>query len=362
MKNVLVILGGPSTEHIISLRSGWSVINNLNTQKYNVLIAGISKEGKWHLYEKDELLDNANDNEKIALKPGYRPVYLESLDDTCYIIDKDTYQKVTHVDIAFPVLHGAYGEDGVIQGLFRSLKLAFVGVDVLASSIGMDKEISKKLWNEAGIPIAKYIVVHTHNKEEITFDIAKAHLGLPIFVKPANAGSSVGVHKVNTEEEFENAISDGFQYDRKLLIEEAVIGTEVECAILGNDFPEASVLGGVKVSDTFYSFETKYYSSTGADKKIPLEMPEELSLLLRESAIKAFLAIGGEGLSRVDFFLRDDHTFVINEINTLPGFTSASMYPKLWAASGVPYADLLDRMINLGFERQERISRLKTTW
>jgi len=362
MKNVLVILGGPSTEHIISLRSGWSVINNLNTEKYNIYIVGINKQGQWHLYDKYSLLDNENSNDKIALKPGNRLVYLDNLDGIIYLIDKETHKKINFIDIAFPVLHGAYGEDGVIQGLFRGLNLAFVGVDIMASSVGMDKEISKKLWNEAGIPIADYIVVNARNIKEITFDIAKRKLGLPIFVKPANAGSSVGVHKVNTEEEFHNAIRDGLQYDRKLLIEEAVIGTEVECAILGNDFPEASVLGGVKVSDTFYSFETKYISATGADKAIPLELPKQLSELLRATAIRAFLAIGGEGLSRVDFFLRDDHTFVINEINTFPGFTSSSMYPKLWAATGVPYSELLDKLIHLGFERHKRTSQLKTSW
>jgi D-alanine-D-alanine ligase len=187
-------------------------------------------------------------------------------------------------------------------------------------------------------------------------------LGLPLFIKPANAGSSVGVHKVTSEEEYVNAVSDAFLYDRKLLVEEAVSGIEVECAILGNENPKASVLGGVKVTQTFYSFENKYISSASTEKSIPLHLPEDLTLKIRQTAIQAYQAIGCEGLSRVDFFLREDGTFFINEINTLPGFTSSSMYPKLWEASGLPYSDLLDQLIDLGWQRHEIVKTLKTTW
>lgn len=361
-KNLLVLVGGRSTEHIISLRSGNSVVLALNKDKYNIFLVGISKEGSWNLYPYDDFLDHAADNEKITLKPSKNLVYLDNIEGLTYLMDKGSHQAIVEIHVAFPVLHGAYGEDGVVQGHFRSLNLAFVGVDVLASSVGMDKEVSKRLWRDAGIPIAQYILVNHQNREKITFDFAVGQLGLPLFVKPANAGSSVGVHKVTHSEEFYKAIHDGFLYDRKLLIEEAVIGTEVECAILGNDYPEASVLGGIKVAETFYNFENKYISATGANKTIPLDLPETLALAIRESAVKAYQAIGGEGLSRVDFFLRDDHTFVINEINTLPGFTSISMYPKLWEASGLPYTDLLDRLIELGFERHHKMNLLKTSW
>lgn len=355
-------MGGPSTEHIISLRSGNGVVSNIDKEKYNIYIVGISKEGQWYLYSSHSYLDNENDNEKISLKPGTQPVYLEKINDIPHLMDKNTHESISSMDVAFPVLHGAYGEDGVIQGHFRSNNLAFVGVDVMASAIGMDKEVSKRLWRDAGIPIANYLLVTHSNKDTITFEDAVGKLGLPMFIKPANAGSSVGVNKVSTQQEFEAALLDGFRYDRKLLIEEAVIGTEVECAILGNENPEASVLGGIKVSDTFYSFETKYISNSGASKTISLDLPYSLTETLQQMAIKAFIAIGGEGLSRVDFFLRDDHSFVINEINTLPGFTSSSMYPKLWAATGLAYSDLLEKLIDLGIQRHMNTSKLKTTY
>lgn len=361
-KKLLVIVGGPSPEHVISLRSGNSVISALDKNKYDIFLVGISKEGVWHLYPYDQFLDFPDDNVRISLKKGNKPVYLEGSGGITYLFDKTTHGIIDNVDIAFPVLHGTFGEDGVIQGLFRSLNFPFVGVDILASCVGMDKDVAKRLWRDAGIPIARYILVRPQNTHELTFESAVSQLGLPLFVKPANAGSSVGVHKVTTETEFYEALEDAFLYDRKVLVEEAVLGVEVECAVLGNESPVASVLGGVKVSQTFYSFENKYISNASTEKRIPLDLPEELSLSIRETALLAYQVIGCEGLSRVDFFLRDDGSFVINEINTLPGFTSSSMYPKLWEATGLPYPDLLDQLIDLGWQRHENLKKLKTTW
>lgn len=361
-KNLLVIVGGQSPEHIISLRSGNSVVAALDKHKYNIFLAGISKVGIWYLFPYDDFLENPDDNSKISLKEGNRKVYLDNINGKVFLTDKTTHDIIDQIDIAFPVLHGAYGEDGVIQGLFRSLNLPFVGVDILASSVGMDKDVAKRLWRDAGIPVARYILLNHQNKHDVTFSTAESMLGLPLFIKPANAGSSVGVHKVTNEDEFIHAISDAFLYDRKLLIEEAVSGIEVECAVLGNENPKASVLGGVKVTQTFYSFENKYISSASTEKSIPLQLPEDLTLRIRQTAIQAYQVIGCEGLSRVDFFLREDGTFVINEINTMPGFTSSSMYPKLWEASGLPYSDLLDQLIDLGWKRHQIVKTLKTTW
>lgn len=360
--NVLVIVGGRSPEHAISLRSGRSVIQALDKSKYQISVVGIDKNGDWQLQERDDFLLYADDNKLIALKPSVRPVYLETIGKSTYLCSKIDNQKHTKIDIVFPVLHGPFGEDGVVQGLFRSANVAFVGVDLMASAIGMDKDIAKRLWRDAGIPIARFEVIDKHNKSKINYEQLARYLGTPLFVKPANAGSSVGVHKVTSEAEFQAAIADGLQYDRKLLVEEAIKGIEVECAILGNENPKASVIGAIMPTDKFYSYDAKYISSTGAKLQIPADISDATSRKIKRLAIKAFRCIGAEGLSRVDFFLTADGRLVLNEINTMPGFTSISMYPKLWEASGISYSQLLDKLIKLGIQRHKKMSKLKMVW
>lgn len=357
---VLVVIGGKSTEHAISLRSGRSVVDALDKSKYNITLVGIDKNGQWFLQDNADFLVDADDNTKIALKPSETPVFLDTDGHSTFLCHKRDHQIIKKIDIAFPVLHGAYGEDGVIQGLFRSVQLAFVGVDLLSSAVGMDKDVSKRLWRDAGIPIADFTIIDHSNKDSIDYSSIAQKLGLPLFVKPANAGSSVGVHKVTNEDEFHAAVEDGLRFDRKLLVEEAVTGIEVECAVLGNEHPKASVIGAIVPTENFYSYDAKYISSTGAKLMIPAEIPDNVAAKIQELAILAFKCIGGEGLSRVDFFLTPDHRLVINEINTLPGFTSISMYPKLWAASGLAYGQLLDELIALGLHRHAQISRLKS--
>ncbi len=357
-----ILIGGKSPEHAISLRSGKSVIEAINKEKYDINIIGIDMLGQWFLCKPNDYLAFPDDHQKMALKTGEVSVYLDTDGKKTFIRDKKTGKSISALDIAFPVLHGSYGEDGVIQGIFRSVNLAFVGVDVLASSVGMDKDVAKRLWRDAGIPVANFLIVEAHNRNETSFEKAIARLGLPLFIKPANAGSSVGVHKVTNEIEFREALDDGFQYDRKLLIETAIAGIEVECAILGNERPRASVIGAIQPTEQFYSYEAKYVSTTGAKLMIPADIPDSVRRKIQKTAIQAFRCIGGEGLSRVDFFLTPDYKIVLNEINTLPGFTSISMYPKLWEASGLPYARLLDELILLGIKRQKQLSRLKTNW
>jgi D-alanine-D-alanine ligase len=360
--NLAVIIGGKSPEHAISLRSGNSVIQALDKNKYDITVIGIDKSGQWYLQDIQHFLLNADDNKNIALVPSETIVYLDSDGKKTWLRNRKNNKKIKKIDTCFPVLHGAYGEDGVIQGLFRSANVPFVGVDLLGSAVGMDKDFAKRLWRDAGIPIAAFEVVDLSNKSKVKYEMLEKKLGNPMFVKPANAGSSVGVHKVTNKDEFKAALKDGFLYDRKLLVEEAITGIEVECAILGNEHPKASVIGAIVPTEKFYSYDAKYISSTGAKLMIPADIPAEISQKIQNTAIQAFKCVGGEGLSRVDFFLKPDHSIVINEINTLPGFTSISMYPKLWEASGLPYSDLLDELIQLAIQRHKTVSKLKTAW
>jgi D-alanine-D-alanine ligase len=361
-KNLAVIIGGKSPEHAISLRSGRSVIQALNKARYNIYVIGINKQGTWFLQDTHNFLDHEDDTTKIALKPSSTEVYLHTDGKRAFLIERKGNRKITNLDVAFPVLHGAFGEDGVIQGIFRSVNLAFVGVDVLASAAGMDKDIAKRLWRDSGIPVADFVTLTPETRKNYTFEIVSAKLGLPLFVKPANAGSSVGVHKVLSAKDYEAALDDSFLYDRKILVEEAISGIEVEVAILGNENPKASVVGAIVPTEDFYSFEAKYISTTGAKLMIPAPVDAKIGKKIQKTAIRAFQCIGAEGLSRVDFFMREDGSIVLNEINTLPGFTSISMYPKLWEASGLPYSDLLDKLIQLGIKRHQKMKQIKTTW
>ncbi len=358
--NLAVIIGGESPEHEISLRSGRSIINALDSEKYQIIIIGINKEGRWMQYENGSYLANEDDNRKIALKKSKNEVYLDARGKSTYLYSHQNNKKIIKIDTVFPVIHGSFGEDGVLQALLRTSNVAFVGCDLCASAVGMDKDIAKRLWRDAGIPIAKFEILDRGNKNKITFTKIEKSLGNPVFVKPANAGSSVGVHKVTNEKEYITAVNDAFQYDRKILVEEAIIGIEVECAVLGNTKPKASVIGGIVPTEKFYSYDAKYISTTGAKLMIPADIPAKVSNYIKKEAIKAYRCIGAEGLSRVDFFLKPDHSIVLNEINTMPGFTNISMYPKLWEASGLSYSNLLDELIKLGIKRHNEVKKLKS--
>jgi len=289
--------------------------------------------------------------ENLALVPGKQVEQLVALSGE---------QTPGSLDVIFPVLHGPFGEDGTVQGLLKLANIAFVGAGVLGSAIGMDKDVMKRHLRDARIPIARFLVMNRYSSKEIDFDDARDQLGLPLFVKPANLGSSVGIHKVKDREEFERAVRDALNYDNKILIEECIRGREIECSVLGNEDPIASVPGEILPRHEFYSYEAKYLDENGAALEIPAKLPPATSERIRQLAIKTFSVLCCEGMARVDFFLRNDGEIIVNEINTIPGFTRISMYPKLWEATGISYSELIDKLIELAIERFEREKRLKT--
>ena len=355
-----ILFGGRSAEHEVSLQSAKNIIDAIDTDKYEIVLIGIDKKGQWHLNEdsrfllptaKSRLPELSDKGENLALVPGQQDEQLVALSGE---------QRLGSLDVIFPVLHGPFGEDGTIQGLLKLANIAFVGADVLGSAVGMDKDVMKRLLRDAGIPIARFVAANRYSSKEIGFDEAQARLGLPLFVKPANLGSSVGISKVKDREGFERAVREAFDYDHKILIEECIKGREIECSVLGNDNPVASVPGEILPRHEFYSYEAKYLDENGAALEIPAKLPPETSERIRELAIKTFTMLCCEGMARVDFFLRNNEEIIVNEINTIPGFTRISMYPRLWEASGISYGQLIDRLIQLALERFQREQRLKT--
>lgn len=341
-----VIFGGMSTENEVSVISGTSILKELDKEKYELFPIYIDKKGKWYKY-----LDNIEESKN---KVGDKIEKKEEIENIIKYLQK--------LDIVFPVLHGLYGEDGTIQGLLELLKIPYVGCKVLASSIGMDKVYAKIIFKKANINQVKceyvkkvqdgYVYVKGNfieeklTLEEICKKISQ-NIKFPMFIKPSNSGSSVGITKADNEEGLKESIIYAGKYDNKILIEQEIKGKEVECAILGNEETIASTVGQIKAADKFYSYDAKYNNSE-SKTVIPAELSEEKIEEIRKISVKAFKAIDGKGLARVDFFVEDKTEDVyINEINTLPGFTPISMYPKLFEASGIPYSELLDKIIEL---------------
>jgi D-alanine-D-alanine ligase len=348
-----IICGGKSSEHRISLISAKNVISALNKDKYQLTIIGIDLEGRWKLIDADNPFVYTESAATIGINPASREVYIRRMSDKVCIFNEDDGEVLDTVDIFFPVMHGAFGEDGTVQGLFRTWDLPFVGCDILGSALCMDKDLTKRVLRDSDIPVTNWISIRKH--EDIPpFQRVVQELGVPVFVKPSNAGSSVGVSKVNAEEEYLQAIHEAFRHDEKLLIEEAFTGKEVECAILGNEEPKASTIGEIVPTVNFYDFDTKYLNVSAASLKIPAEIDDTVALELQHTALRAFQLLECRGLSRVDFFLKADNSFVLNEVNTLPGFTSTSMYPLLWEHAGLGYSDLLDNLIALAIDRYEK--------
>ena len=340
-----VIFGGMSTEHDVSIVSGSSVIKNLNKEKYDITAIYINKEGNWFLYKKDV-------NDVDILKLGEEPAELESLENPMETLKK--------VDVVFPVLHGLYGEDGTIQGLLELLKLPYVGCRVLGSCLCMDKVYTKVILDKAKINQAKYAYVrkidngYIYVDEEFNENILELNevsekiiekCGLPVFVKPSNSGSSVGINKAKDKRQLEEAIEYASKFDNKIVIEENINAREVECAVIGNENVEASCVGEILPAEDFYSFDAKYNNSESR-VVIPANLSPEISEEIRRIAKKAFKAVDAKGLSRVDFFVeKETNKIYLNEINTMPGFTTISMYPQLWEKCGKPYSELLDELI-----------------
>ncbi|OJI08973.1 MAG: D-alanine--D-alanine ligase [Candidatus Vogelbacteria bacterium CG10_big_fil_rev_8_21_14_0_10_49_38] len=362
MKNkkihVAVLFGGKSAEHEVSVRSAQSIISVLDKSKYDVTLVGIDKEGAWLPFSKTELLSSKKvllGKQKNETSKALTPYGGEG-----FLVENE--KRLGKVDVVFPILHGTFGEDGTIQGLFKIANVPFVGAGVLGSAVGMDKDVAKRLLRDAGLPTANFLVYKKHELKNIVFEKIKRKLGVPFFVKPANLGSSVGISKVHNKSEFSTAINSAFLYDNKILIEEYVKGKEIECSVLGNEKPIVSVCGEIVPSHEFYSYEAKYLDENGAMLSIPASISKQTSKKVQELALKAFKVLCCEGMARIDFFVTEDKKIFINEINTIPGFTSISMYPKLWEASGISYAKLVDMLISLAIERFEKEKKLRTSF
>jgi D-alanine-D-alanine ligase len=352
---VAIIFGGRSGEHDVSIRSAKTVIEQIDKTKYEVTPIAINRDGKW-----------LSPKESIGLFPSEVQALLptNSSAEVVNLLDNSA-----DFDVIFPVLHGTFGEDGTVQGLFEMANIPYVGCGVLASSCGMDKVVMKALFADAGLPMCKFVWFLRSEWEKSTDAILNqisSQLGFPCFVKPANLGSSVGVTMANDVESLRKGIELASEYDRKIIVEEGLDMREIECAILGNDEPNASLPGEYLIHDqskAFLDYTEKYTGTGNNDFVVPAPVSDELTRKIKEMAVQAFKAIDGSGLARVDFFLRKDSgMLLINEINTLPGLTDASGYPKMWAGAGLSFSQVIDTLIMLAFERHRDNSRNKTSF
>ncbi|HHU69098.1 MAG TPA: D-alanine--D-alanine ligase [Thermoanaerobacterales bacterium] len=346
-----IIFGGQSGEHEVSLMSSTSIINVIDREIYDLTLIGITKTGKWLLYngEIDKIKTGEWEDEGIniflSLDPDYKGLFTIN---NCH---REFYQ----LDIVFPVLHGPKGEDGTIQGLFEVLQIPYVSSDVMSSALGMDKAFSKKLFEYAGLPILRYQVYSKNQfaaEKENTVKNIEEELGYPCFVKPCNLGSSVGISKAHNRSELYEAIKTAFLYDNRIIIEEFVNAREIELSILGNETPEVSVPGEIVYAKEFYDYEAKYFDNKGTKLIIPAPIPEPVVERIQEVAIKAYKTLNCSIFARADFFYDEvNDKIYINELNTIPGFTHGSMYPKLWEAAGISYTKLVNRLLELAIER-----------
>ena len=357
-----VVFGGRSGEHEVSLLSARSIVDALDRDRYEPVLIGIDHDGRWHLQEAAKAILDAPgaalrldaDAPRVTVAPG-----------GAELVPVDPEAARGAVDVFFPVLHGTYGEDGTIQGFLDMAGVPYVGSGVLGSSVGMDKDVAKKLLRAEGIPVVEWFTLRAEDRPD---DARVAHRimerwGFPVFVKPANMGSSVGVSKVRDARGLRDALDEAFRYDHKVIVERGHRVREVEVAVLGNESPLASVAGEITPTHEFYSYEAKYLDEHGAGLEIPARIDDALMASVRELAVKTFRALELSGMARVDFFLdKDTNELFVNEVNTIPGFTRISMYPKLWEATGVPYRALVDRLIALAVARHAARQALSTRY
>jgi len=338
---VAVLYGGRSAEHEVSLKSAENVINKINQDKYEIVKIFIDKKGSWFL-----------DDKCVVLSQNYGQHKLMAVDNS---------EILEQVDVLYPVLHGPYGEDGSIQGLAKLAGLPCVGPGILSSAVGMDKDVAKRLLRDAGIGIANFVTLRKSKINEIDYNSIIAILGEELFIKPANMGSSVGVSFSNSESDFKKAVEEAFLYDDKIIVEVKIVGREIECAVLGNDYPKASIPGEVIPKKSFYSYESKYLDENDARLDIPASLSNELNIKVQEIAIKTYQCLECKGMTRVDMFLTKDNELVINEVNTLPGFTKISLYPALWEYTGIPQDQLVDMLIQFAIEEFENQNKLESS-
>ena len=349
--NVCILFGGISPEHEVSLRSAESVLNNISKEKYNIFPVGITKEGQWILFGGQNYA--ALPDGSWLQEPANCPAAISPVRGQGLLIFREQGVECQSIDVAFPVLHGENGEDGAMQGLLKLAGIPYVGPHVAESAVAMDKTLTKLVADNAGVSQAAWVLVRSEelgSRMDAILEQIRQRFAFPVFIKPAGTGSSVGVSKAADVQQLEAALLEAGKYDSKILVEEFIHGREIEVAVMGNESPVASVCGEIDSGAEFYDYETKYITDTSV-AYIPARIPEDVAEYVRDQAVKVYTAIGCKGLSRVDFFVTyADNRVVFNEINTLPGFTSISMYPKLFAASGIAYEQLIDALLRLAME------------
>jgi D-alanine-D-alanine ligase len=363
--HVGIIFGGRSGEHEISLRSARSIVEAIDRNTYDVSLIGIDRGGRWHLLDEPAFRQLTATALAVVNGTGNEVTLLPAPGKGELIDPERPAVPIRRLDVIFPALHGTYGEDGTMQGFLELADIPYVGAGVLGSALGMDKDVQKRLLQAAGLPVVPFLAVTRNawaaDRQRITRHVTM--FGLPLFVKPANLGSSVGISKVKTADALPAAVAAAFEYDDKIVIEKGLDAREIECAVLGNDAPEASVPGEICPQAEFYSYEAKYLDEHGAALKIPAPLSAAQTAAVRALAVQTFELLECTGMARVDFFLeRATQTLYVNEINTIPGFTTISMYPKLWEASGVAYRELVHRLIELARQRHAQRRRLKKTY
>ncbi len=344
---VAILFGGRSVEHGVSINSAKNIFEYIDRARFNPVLFGISTKGSWYLTE--EVSKDIEKGVPLTLQlDASKPTWIAG-------------GKVIQIDVAFPVLHGTDGEDGSIQGLFKAMSIPMVGTGVLGSSVSMNKLTAKRLLEKAGIPVAPFEAFTFNDKANMSFEKASAQFGLPFMVKAATLGSSVGISKVKKKEDFLPAVEEAFRYDHNVLIEKYIKGREIECAILGNDPPLASLPGEIVISDRyeFYTFDAKYVDHTAVSIEVPAKLDTAAQDRIRDLSVKAYQALSCEDFARVDLFLTADGQVFINEINTIPGFTNSSMYPMMWKERGISFTDLISKLVDLAVAREEKLKRIE---
>ena len=356
--HVGLVFGGQSAEHEVSVQSARNVRAALG-DRYRVTLLYIGRDGRWAVPADlaDAALADATGDPENDRPPGTSVTFRPGAGPAAVSTDGGPLG----LDVVFPVLHGQNGEDGVVQGFLQTLGLPYVGPGVLASAACMDKVAAKRLLSAAGIANTDYAVLAAHDRGALAFAEVEDRLGLPVFVKPANSGSSVGISRVETEAEYAAALDLAFRYDRLVLVERGVAGREVEVAVLGNEHPEASVPGEIVMTSAFYDYDSKYESPDASRMEVPADLPEATAERVRGLAVEAYAALGCEGMARVDFFVTDGGDVLVNEVNTIPGFTARSMYPVMWAETGRPAEHLVDDLVSLALERHRRDAARSTS-
>ncbi len=362
MKHVGLIYGGVSSEHEVSIRSARNVLAAFDPDRYRVTPIRIDRQGRWHVEDLETSpLTGGEESPARSQKTFFSPaeagaeVMRASLDTQ----NGATVLEPLGLDVAFPMLHGQNGEDGRVQGFLQTLGIPFVGPGVLGSAVCMDKEVTKRLLRDSGLPVVPFRIVR--RGEHLAYGDVTDALGTSLFVKPANSGSSVGTSKAESADAFERALTDAFRYDNKVLIEQAIRGREIECAVIGNEEPRASVPGEIVSTADFYTYDAKYEDPEASRMQVPADLPDTIADRIRTLAADAYRILGCEGMARVDFFVTPEFDLYVNEVNTIPGFTERSMFPVMWDHTGLPISALLDTLLTLALDRHARDARLKTT-